>query len=301
MRERQNGKDPMSGIEVKGFDSAANFMRQIVEGEFDAFGVAGGAGGVNEQGGVVSCSLRFGGKSPRGRRKASAPDNPAAVQAPWPSPVRLVSEDNTAACVFRDQTDRAFRKRRRQWHGDGADSHRAQQNEYPLRNVFHQNADAVSALHAPGNELEGYAIRVFEHIRISVFLDFVLLIDGKRSLIGRTFRPFLDLLKDQAGRTKRRIHGGGWAGNFGQEPHNPLRSRGCQRNENSVGAVSRRGRRRRHFLTRCRYVALRLKPAPTAWIRPRITRCGQIVRETTARHPRSRIGRCESTPTSVFP
>jgi len=56
MREGQDRKNPVSRSETQSFYGAADFIVEILECEFDAFRVSGGAGGVDEDGG--GCGIR---------------------------------------------------------------------------------------------------------------------------------------------------------------------------------------------------------------------------------------------------
>ena len=111
-------------------------------------------------------------------------------------PVRFVGNQDFASGVFGDQLNGVLGKGCRKWNRYRANSHCAKQGEYPLRHVFHQNADVVAALNTFGDERSREFIGPIEHIRVPVLLYLVLLIDNEGDSIRRAARPLLDLIED---------------------------------------------------------------------------------------------------------
>ena len=54
VRERKHRQDTVTGRELEEFNSALDFMNQVFEREFDAFGIACCAGGVDEDGRIIA-------------------------------------------------------------------------------------------------------------------------------------------------------------------------------------------------------------------------------------------------------
>src|SRR5262249_41921929 len=100
--------------------------------------------------------------------------------------------------VLRDQLNRFLRKRCGEWNGDGANSHGREQCEYPLWDVFHQNADPVTAFDAFCAERGRYLSGAVKHVGIPVLLHFVLVIEDEGNFVGRALCPRFDLIEDPA-------------------------------------------------------------------------------------------------------
>ena len=111
-------------------------------------------------------------------------------------PVCFIGKQEFASGVLRDQLDGVFGKGGRQRNRHRSDAHRTEQGEYPLRHVFHQNADVVAVLNAFGDERRREFISPIENIRVSVLLYLIFLIDNEGDSLRRTLRPLPDLIED---------------------------------------------------------------------------------------------------------
>ena len=113
-----------------------------------------------------------------------------------------VGEYCDAAGVFRYDLDRRFGQGSGERHGHCAKTHRAEQHENPLRDVFHENADAIARFRAFLLKKRCDLVRVGEDIGVTIFFDPVLLIDRKREAVRETAIPFFDALEDPAWRRR---------------------------------------------------------------------------------------------------
>src|ERR1041385_7284577 len=98
--------------------------------------------------------------------------------------------------------DRAFREGCGEWDRYGADLHGTEQCEYPVRNVFHQNADAIAVADAFCCESRGCACSLVQDIAIAVLLNVVLAIQDECHSIRRPARPSRYLLRYPSGRKR---------------------------------------------------------------------------------------------------
>ena len=110
--------------------------------------------------------------------------------------VLSIAEDETAFGVGAKPLHRTFRKRGSQRHNNAADTQNAEQGEDPVRDVLHENADAITAPNASRLETGSDAIHEPNNVGVGEVFNAIGMVENERGAVRSPFCPLLDAIED---------------------------------------------------------------------------------------------------------